>query len=181
MGQQRCTAERAFQILSRASQNRNIKLRDVAAGIITQVTGQPPTPARPAPAHPTSSVGPRTEGWRPPVPAGGGGGGSPPATARSAPSPHPAPPANGTPTPPDRRPSGSPRTSRDLWPCGARPRRQPTTVAEPSPRRAKESGACEMGLPAGEGQNSQNGCEEMPTTAGSKSSSIAWSRSSQDS
>ncbi|MFI6642437.1 GAF and ANTAR domain-containing protein [Streptomyces sp. NPDC050504] len=42
MGQQRCTADRAFQILSRASQNRNTKLRDVAAGIITQVTGQPP-------------------------------------------------------------------------------------------------------------------------------------------
>lgn len=52
MAQQRCPAERAFQILSRASQNRNKKLRDVAVDIISQVTGAPPPsppPLRPRP------------------------------------------------------------------------------------------------------------------------------------
>ncbi|MFC0032321.1 GAF and ANTAR domain-containing protein [Micromonospora chaiyaphumensis] len=44
MGQQRCTATQAFALLRRASQNRNRKLRDVAAEIITQVTGESPEP-----------------------------------------------------------------------------------------------------------------------------------------
>jgi GAF domain-containing protein len=44
MGQQRCTATEAFTLLRQASQNRNRKLRDVAAEIITQVTGQSPQP-----------------------------------------------------------------------------------------------------------------------------------------
>jgi GAF domain-containing protein len=45
MGEQRCTAAAAFEVLRQASQHRNRKLRDVAAGIITQVSGvQPPSP-----------------------------------------------------------------------------------------------------------------------------------------
>lgn len=45
MGQQRCTATEAFTLLRQASQHRNRKLRDVAAEIITQVTGESPQPA----------------------------------------------------------------------------------------------------------------------------------------
>jgi GAF domain-containing protein len=47
MGQQRCTAATAFDLLRRASQNRNRKLRDIADEIITTVSGEPPQP-RPA-------------------------------------------------------------------------------------------------------------------------------------
>jgi GAF domain-containing protein len=42
MGQNRCPAAEAFDILRTASQNRNIKLRDIAAQIVTAVSGQPP-------------------------------------------------------------------------------------------------------------------------------------------
>jgi hypothetical protein len=42
MAQQRCTADQAFDILRRASQNRNVKLRAIAAGVVTSVTGQAP-------------------------------------------------------------------------------------------------------------------------------------------
>jgi hypothetical protein len=42
MTQNRCTAEAAFGILRRASQNRNTKLRDVAAAIIERFTGHAP-------------------------------------------------------------------------------------------------------------------------------------------
>jgi AmiR/NasT family two-component response regulator len=42
MGQNRCTADEAFDILRTISQNCNVKLRDVAAEIITEVSGQPP-------------------------------------------------------------------------------------------------------------------------------------------
>ena len=45
MGQQRCTASEAFTLLRQASQHRNRKLRDVAAEIITQVSGESPQPA----------------------------------------------------------------------------------------------------------------------------------------
>ncbi|MEV4478390.1 GAF and ANTAR domain-containing protein [Micromonospora coxensis] len=45
MGQQRCTATEAFALLRQASQHRNRKLRDVAAEIVTQVSGQSPQPA----------------------------------------------------------------------------------------------------------------------------------------
>ncbi len=38
MAQNRCDAEAAFGVLTRASQNRNIKLRDVARGIVTNVS-----------------------------------------------------------------------------------------------------------------------------------------------
>jgi GAF domain-containing protein len=44
MGQQRCTAAVAFDLLRQASQNRNRKLRDLAADIITEVSGAPPRP-----------------------------------------------------------------------------------------------------------------------------------------
>ncbi len=42
MAQQRCTADEAFALLRQHSQNNNRKLRDVAADIITRVTGQAP-------------------------------------------------------------------------------------------------------------------------------------------
>jgi hypothetical protein len=41
MTQNRCTPDVAFGILRRASQNRNVKLRDVAAAIIERYTGHP--------------------------------------------------------------------------------------------------------------------------------------------
>jgi GAF domain-containing protein len=45
MGQNRCAPAAAFAILRKASQNRNVKLRQVAAEIIDSVSGQPPDPA----------------------------------------------------------------------------------------------------------------------------------------
>ena len=39
MAQNRCTRDEAFGILRRASQNRNVKLRDVAAAVISRFTG----------------------------------------------------------------------------------------------------------------------------------------------
>ena len=44
MGQNRCSRDEAFGILRRASQNRNIKLRDVAAAVIDRYTGHPASP-----------------------------------------------------------------------------------------------------------------------------------------
>jgi len=44
MAEQRCNAADAFAILRTASQNRNIKLRQVAEQIITGITGRPPQP-----------------------------------------------------------------------------------------------------------------------------------------
>ncbi len=44
MGQNRCTATEAFEILRRASHHRNIKLRAVSAEIITRVGGEPSDP-----------------------------------------------------------------------------------------------------------------------------------------
>jgi GAF domain-containing protein len=44
MSQQRCNAATAFDLLRQASQNRNRKLRDIAADIITNVSGEPPQP-----------------------------------------------------------------------------------------------------------------------------------------
>jgi GAF domain-containing protein len=43
MGQNRCTADEAFEVLRSISQNRNVKLRDIAAEMVTSVSGQPPT------------------------------------------------------------------------------------------------------------------------------------------
>jgi GAF domain-containing protein len=44
MGQQRCTASAAFDLLRQASQHRNRKLRDIATDIVTNVSGEPPQP-----------------------------------------------------------------------------------------------------------------------------------------
>jgi GAF domain-containing protein len=44
MAEQRCTALEAFAILRTASQNRNVKLRQVAHDIVTGITGKPPEP-----------------------------------------------------------------------------------------------------------------------------------------
>ena len=44
MAQQRCGAGQAFDILRRGSQNRNVKVRELAAEIVRQVSGQPPEP-----------------------------------------------------------------------------------------------------------------------------------------
>jgi hypothetical protein len=44
MGQQRCTATAAFDILRKASQHRNRKLREIAAELVTTVSGAPPQP-----------------------------------------------------------------------------------------------------------------------------------------
>jgi AmiR/NasT family two-component response regulator len=43
MGQNRCTADEAFEVLRSISQNRNVKLRDIAVDMVTSVSGQPPT------------------------------------------------------------------------------------------------------------------------------------------
>jgi GAF domain-containing protein len=42
MGQNRCTADEAFDVLRKTSQNRNIKLRDIAADMVTAISGRPP-------------------------------------------------------------------------------------------------------------------------------------------
>jgi AmiR/NasT family two-component response regulator len=44
MGEERPTAEEAFEILRAVSQNRNIKLRQVAENVVCRVTGRPPQP-----------------------------------------------------------------------------------------------------------------------------------------
>jgi GAF domain-containing protein len=44
MAQQRCSASVAFDVLRQASQNRNRKLRDIAADIVTAISGAPPQP-----------------------------------------------------------------------------------------------------------------------------------------
>jgi GAF domain-containing protein len=43
MGQNRCTTDEAFEVLRSISQNRNVKLRDIAADMVTAVSGQRPT------------------------------------------------------------------------------------------------------------------------------------------
>jgi GAF domain-containing protein len=47
MAQQRCNSTEAFAVLRKASQDRNVKVADIASELITQVTGQPPQPSRP--------------------------------------------------------------------------------------------------------------------------------------
>jgi transcriptional regulator with GAF, ATPase, and Fis domain len=42
MAQNRCTATEAFTVLRRASNHRNLKLRDVAQDIVTHISGKPP-------------------------------------------------------------------------------------------------------------------------------------------
>ena len=43
MAESRCDAEQAFATLTRASNNRNMKLRDLATEIVTRVGGRPPS------------------------------------------------------------------------------------------------------------------------------------------
>lgn len=47
MSQQRCDADKAFDILRQVSQNRNVKVRDLAADLIAQVSGDEPHPGPP--------------------------------------------------------------------------------------------------------------------------------------
>lgn len=47
MARERCTQARAFAILRSASQNSNVKLRDIASAIVTNVSGEPPQPPPP--------------------------------------------------------------------------------------------------------------------------------------
>ena len=44
MARENCNQARAFAILRSASQNSNVKLRDIASAIITSVSGEPPQP-----------------------------------------------------------------------------------------------------------------------------------------
>ena len=52
MGQNRCTAADAFDILRRASHHRNIKLRTVAHELVTRAGGKPPDPGAAFAAEP---------------------------------------------------------------------------------------------------------------------------------
>lgn len=47
MGQQRCTAAVAFELLRRESQNSRRRLRDLAADLVARTTGAPPDEGRP--------------------------------------------------------------------------------------------------------------------------------------
>ncbi|MBT2424131.1 GAF and ANTAR domain-containing protein [Streptomyces sp. ISL-22] len=47
MQQQQCTAEEAFDLLRRLSQQTNLKLRDVCTRLLTGIAGQPPAPRSP--------------------------------------------------------------------------------------------------------------------------------------
>jgi GAF domain-containing protein len=47
MARERCTQDRAFSILRSASQNSNVKLRDIANAIVTSISGEPPSPSPP--------------------------------------------------------------------------------------------------------------------------------------
>jgi GAF domain-containing protein len=47
MATERCPQDRAFALLRSISQNTNVKLRDLAAAIVSNVTGEPPKPAAP--------------------------------------------------------------------------------------------------------------------------------------
>ncbi len=42
MARQQCTQSRAFAILRSASQNSNVKLRDIAGAVVMSITGEPP-------------------------------------------------------------------------------------------------------------------------------------------
>ncbi len=47
MAREGCNQARAFAILRSASQNSNVKLRDIAGAVVTSVSGEPPQPAPP--------------------------------------------------------------------------------------------------------------------------------------
>lgn len=46
MAQRRCTAREAFEILRQVSQDRNVKLHQLAASIVEKVSGRPPQRSR---------------------------------------------------------------------------------------------------------------------------------------
>jgi GAF domain-containing protein len=47
MATERCPQDKAFALLRSVSQNTNVKLRDLAATIVTQASGEPPRPTAP--------------------------------------------------------------------------------------------------------------------------------------
>jgi GAF domain-containing protein len=47
MATERCPQDKAFALLRSVSQNTNVKIRDLAATIVTRVSGEPPRPAAP--------------------------------------------------------------------------------------------------------------------------------------
>ena len=47
MARERCPQDKAFAMLRSVSQNRNVKIRDLAARIVTQASGEPPKPTAP--------------------------------------------------------------------------------------------------------------------------------------
>jgi AmiR/NasT family two-component response regulator len=47
MATEHCPQDTAFALLRSVSQNTNVKLRDLAADIVTSVSGEPPRPASP--------------------------------------------------------------------------------------------------------------------------------------
>jgi GAF domain-containing protein len=47
MAQQRCNSTEAFAVLRKTSQDRNVRVAEIASELILQVTGQPPLPPRP--------------------------------------------------------------------------------------------------------------------------------------
>jgi GAF domain-containing protein len=47
MATERCPQDKAFALLRSASQNTNVKIRDLAATIVTRVSGEPPRPTAP--------------------------------------------------------------------------------------------------------------------------------------
>ena len=52
MAREHCNQARAFAILRSASQNSNVKLRDIASAVVTSVTGEPPPPPPFGEGHP---------------------------------------------------------------------------------------------------------------------------------
>jgi transcriptional regulator with GAF, ATPase, and Fis domain len=47
MATERCSQDKAFTLLRSVSQNTNVKIRDLAATIVTRVSGEPPRPTAP--------------------------------------------------------------------------------------------------------------------------------------
>ena len=62
MARERCSQARAFAMLRAASQNGNVKLRDIATAIVTSVSGEPPQPPPPFEDPSQSARRPRSGG-----------------------------------------------------------------------------------------------------------------------
>jgi GAF domain-containing protein len=56
MAREQITQEKAFAILRKASQDTNVKLRDLAAAVVTSVTGEPPQPPPPFEEDPSAAA-----------------------------------------------------------------------------------------------------------------------------